>query len=1292
MNLPVNQAKKFKEIQDSITHCLCQDRPLFKRQLQKQLTINSREASLNRLYKAIECSVKCVERRRKSVPVIDFPDLPVSDKREAIGDTIEKNQVTIICGETGSGKTTQLPKICLVLGRGVAGLIGHTQPRRLAAIRVAERIAEELGQSVGESVSYKIRFQAVEHDDSLIKLMTDGILLAEIKSDPYLSHYDTLILDEAHERSLNIDFLLGYLKWLLPRRPDLKLIITSATIDPDRFSRHFDNAPVINVSGRSYPVEMRYRPIEGESGDETDRGLQQAIIDAAAELHRARAGDILVFLSGEREIRETAESLRKHHPDDCEILPLYSRLSAKEQANVFRSHSKRRIVLATNVAETSLTVPGIRCVIDTGVARISRYSHRSKLQRLPVEKISQASANQRSGRCGRVAAGICIRLYSEEDFQLRPEFTEPEIHRTNLASVILQMKLLNLAEITNFPFVEPPEDKMIRGGVRTLQELGALDAEQKLSPLGRQLARFPLDPQLGRMILAAKEDNSLTEVLVIVSALSIQDPRERPLEFAQAADEKHKKFRDEQSDFIGFLNLWGCFQKEKQHLSNSKLRRFCRDHFISYLRMREWQEIHQQLLKVVKGELGFKLNSTTAGYEAIHRSLLAGLITRIGYKSDHSEYLGARNMKFFIHPGSALFKTKPKWIMVSEQVETTRVYGRNVAAIQPEWIEQTAAHLIKHQHYEPHWSKRAGQAMIFERLLLFGLLLNKGRKIPFYKVDPVAARELFIRSALVEQDFDFRASFFKHNRELLETADYEQQKGRRADLVVDEEWLYQFYDARIPETIYSAVNFNEWLKVQQDKVCLKLSIEDITHQKDEQIDVLNFPNHFDCGGVSVALEYRFDPGHLDDGVTAIIPLTQLNQLQAAPFEWLVPGLLREKMIAMIKGLPKSLRRNFVPVPDYVDRCLESLEPGKASLSNALALQLSSFSGMAIEREAWQQDKLPMHLMMNFRLLDENGELLKVSRELNQLKKEFSEIAGERFQVASQSDQQKTGQVEWVFDDLPAKQAMRRHEQEIIGYPALIDEQETVGQRLLDSKEKARIAHHQGVVRLVRLTLKRELKQLMRNASIDAKYEIIYSRLSEHPFCQFEAASGLYDDLQNRLVSELFLSSEIRTESQFKQSITENSPALNRVGYELAELAVKILNNYQSLQEALSHWRDIKMIADDIDSQLRTLLYSGFIRQVPLEQLKHYPRYLKAISMRLDKAVGNLQRDSQNREVVEQFQSLFWASIQEQSINPEAVSFRWLIEELRVSLFAQPLKTATPVSPKRLEKAWQKMSA
>ncbi|MGB1990329.1 MAG: ATP-dependent RNA helicase HrpA, partial [Cycloclasticus pugetii] len=771
-----------REIRALIPNCLTKDRHAFRTQLKRASLKRSLEqqALLDTLAEKVAVSISQVELREGSCPTVNFPDLPISERREEISKLIDKHQVIILCGETGSGKTTQLPKICLELGRGFKGQIGHTQPRRLAAISVAQRIADELKSELGQAVGYKIRFQGKENQQTLVKLMTDGILLAEIKSDPFLSQYDTLILDEAHERSLNIDFLLGYMKWLLPKRPDLKLIVTSATIDPERFSRHFDGAPIINVSGRTYPVEMRYRPV-GVDSQQGDEDIVQGIVNAADELHRERAGDMLVFLSGEREIREAAEALRKHHPAGYDILPLYSRLSSKEQAAIFKPHKKPRIVLATNVAETSLTVPGIRCVIDTGLARISRFSQRSKIQQLPIEAISQASANQRSGRCGREAAGICIRLFSEDDFNQRPEFTEPEILRTNLASVILQMKSLRLADINQFPFLEPPADKMIRSGVRSLHELGALDKNEKLTQIGRRLTHFPLDPQFGRMLLAAEQFQCLDEVLTIVSALSIQDPRERPGDKAKYADEKHKAYQNESSDFLSFLVLWREIQRQKKTLSNNQFRKYCRENFLAYMRIKDWEDIRRQLLDLVKKNLALKINNTQADDDAIHQSLLAGLVTRIGFKHEQAEYLGARNLKFYIHPASTLFKKPPKWLMAAEQVETTRVYGRTVASIKPEWIEKAAGHLIKHHYYEPHWSKKSAQGMVHEQLLLFGLTISKGRKVPLARTEPEQARDMFIRHGLVDRDMVCHAAFFRKNEKLLQEIEYEQQKGRRVD-------------------------------------------------------------------------------------------------------------------------------------------------------------------------------------------------------------------------------------------------------------------------------------------------------------------------------------------------------------------------------------------------------------------------------------------------------------------------------------------------------------------------------
>ena len=841
-----------KQLTQQLPLCLNQDRHVLKRQLDRLRSETQKGKNpveqLNALASRIEKSVAARNKRLASIPPLNFPDLPVTGKKEDIAKLIQENQVVIVCGETGSGKTTQLPKICLSIGRGAAGFIGHTQPRRIAARTVADRIAEELGESIGKSVGFKIRFNDKTHSESLVKLMTDGILLAESQNDPYLNQYDTIIIDEAHERSLNIDFLLGYMKWLLPKRPDLKLIITSATIDPQRFSTHFNHAPIIEVSGRTYPVEMRYRPIEQkEEEDETTDDLQNAILDAVDELYRDLRGDILIFLSGEREIRETTDSLKKHHPTQYEILPLYSKLSVSEQERVFKPKGgKIRIVLATNVAETSLTVPGIRCVIDTGHARISRYSHRSKIQRLPIERISQSSANQRAGRCGRVAEGICIRLYSHDDYLARPEFTEPEIMRTNLSAVILQMTALNLGDIEDFPFLEPPEDKMIRDGKNVLHEVNALDKSGKLTEIGKQLAKFPTDPKLARMLLAAGHEHCLMEVAIIVSALSVQDPREKPADKMQQADAKHVAFRHPESDFLTLLNIWNTFEEQKKHLSNSKLRKYCTENFLSYIRMREWFDIHAQVMQVIKGDLKMHPNTDDAGYEKIHRALLTGLLSNIGFRHEPYEYLGARGLKFFIFPGSGLHKIKPKWIMAAEQVETSKVYARTVARIEPEWIEQCAVHLVKHNYYDPHWAKKSARCMVSERTLLYGLTLQAGRKIPYDHVDPKAAREIFIRSALVDHDYHSNAPFYVANQKLLEEVGMIQHKGRRVDLVEDEQWLYQFYDNKLPPEIVSGVTLDTWRKTAEraNPKILFLTKEDLTREQEEDfVNEWDFPGH-----------------------------------------------------------------------------------------------------------------------------------------------------------------------------------------------------------------------------------------------------------------------------------------------------------------------------------------------------------------------------------------------------------------------------------------------------------------
>lgn len=1245
----------------------------------------------------IERSVQARLARAESVPALNYPDdLPVVAKREDILAAIRAHQVVVICGETGSGKTTQLPKICLEAGRGLSGYIGHTQPRRIAARTVAARIAEELKQPMGQAVGYKVRFQDHTRAESLIKLMTDGILLAETRNDRFLEHYDTLIVDEAHERSLNIDFLLGYLKWLLPKRPDLTLIITSATIDPQRFSRHFNDAPVIEVSGRTYPVDVRFRPVELEESDETDNGEQQAILAAVDELWREQAGDILIFLSGEREIRETAESLRKHHASRCEILPLYSRLSVAEQDKVFKPTGSRRIVLATNVAETSLTVPGIRAVIDTGYARISRYSHRSKLQRLPIEKISQASAKQRAGRCGRIGPGICIRLYSQEDFRNRPEFTDPEILRTNLAAVILQMQSLRLGEIARFPFVEAPDERLIRDGLKTLQELNALDEQRRLTDIGRQLAQLPVDPRLGRMLLAASQEHCLNEVIIIVSALSLPDPRERPAEQAQAADQKHARFRQEQSDFLGFLALWNEFEAQKKHLSRSKLRQWCRDNFLSYLRLQEWHDIHGQIMEVIKGELALKLNQAPGEYPEIHRALLSGLLSNVSLRHDQNEYTGARGTRHFIHPGSALFKPKPKWIMAAEQVETTKVYARTVAKIEPDWIESVGKHLIKSQYYDPHWERKAARAAVHERTLLFGLTIQAGRKIPYENVDAPAARELFIRSALVQMDYDSKAPFFLHNLKLLEEADYLQQKGRRVDLLVDEAWLYRFFDERIPADVVNGVSFETWRKSaeRRNPALLKLTRADITQKEDASLDGLNFPDSLTTGSLQLRLEYRFEPGHEDDGVTAIIPLHLLNQVEPGPFRWLVPGLLREKLIALIKSLPKTWRIHFVPVPEYADRILPMLNFGQGDLLTELSLALRKTGGHSVPVNGFREEALPLHLRMNFVVVDEFNAVIDRSRDLAELQARRSGEARQNFSALARQACLHSGCREWTFGELPMQFEGRHDGLLLYGFPAVVDEGDSVGVQVFDTRAEARQKHPHGLARLFRLALARELKYIKKNLVVNLQAERLYRQLPPHPFLypELQKDRDLREDLLDRLMGALFIEGQpdIRSREAFEQRIRLHQGEMVLKADEMARTALSVLEACAAIQARLKTGKTVAV--PDIEDQMSKLLYAGFWVTTPYLQIRELPRYLKAILNRLEKSAQDPGRDQKQYLELAPFLKKYWPRVQQSGGQwiPEQQPFRWLLEEFRVSLFAQTLKTACPVSAKRLEEAWKQV--
>lgn len=1290
--------EEIRNIVDQIDRCLCWDRHKILQQYRK-LKRNfdqgkETDASFCRLQKQLNRSLSIVERRQLSVPRFGFPDLPVVDKRDEIQQAILDRQVIIVSGETGSGKTTQIPKFCLSVGRGSKGFIGHTQPRRIAARSVATRIAEELNEEVGKSVGYKVRFHDRTKPEALIKLMTDGILLAEIQSDSYLNQYDTLIIDEAHERSLNIDFLLGYLKWLLPKRSEFRVIITSATIDTERFSKHFDLAPVIEVSGRCYPVEARYREFDVDNQDNND--LARAVLAAVDELVHERLGDILVFLSGEQEIREVAKTLTKHLAMNCEVLPLYSRLNVAEQQRIFQAHKTLRIILATNVAETSLTVPGIRCVIDSGFARMSRYSSRSKLQRLPIEKISKASANQRMGRCGRLGAGVCIRLYDEEDFDSRPEFTDPEILRTNLASVILTMKALNLGDIDSFPFIDPPDSRAIRDGIEILQELNAIDSRGKLTDLGYKLSRFPLDPRLGRMIVSADTENCLTEIAIIVAGLSIQDPRERPVEFAQAADESHRAFQSDDSDFLSLLNIWNHFQEQKRHLSNNKLRKYCRKRFLSYRRLVEWQDIEHQLMQVIKGELSLKPNQLPAQYDQIHRALLSGLLGNVGLKGDGSEYQGARHQKFFIHPSSGLFKIKAKWIIAAERVETTKVYARNVAKIDPKWIIEIGAHLVKKDHYQPHWQKKAARVAVFERVSLYGLIVSSGHKIPYENIDAVVAREIFIRSALVNQEYSTNAAFFLFNQSLLESINYLHHKARRMDFVVDEELIYQFYDERIPDYVVNGRSFEKWRQriEKSQPALLKLSADYLENSNASPFEQDQFPDEITVVNTKLRVEYQFSPGDDHDGVTAIVPLPQLNQLSAEAFEWLVPGLLKEKIMSLIKGLPKQLRRSLVPAADYAVRFLQTTSSGKGSLYQAFAAFCSKQAGTEIGADTIAKIEVDRYLNFSYSLVDAKGEVIARSTDLNALKQQYGARARDSFSEFSfQPENQQSGFHDWTFGEVPERVEAVRHDQRFVGYSAITDEGVSVGIRYLDTADEAKIQHRQGLIRLFKLLLAKDIRYLSKQFKSKPLIELGYHQLPTHPFLPPQYSIHYLDDVTTATTVTVFIDGreDIRCKALFEQRLKDGKPRLIETAELIAKNMSEILAAHSTIKKQLNKMPK-DMIHEDISDQLSLLVYRGFLANVTDQKLVDINRYLNAILYRIEKALQDKQRDQSKLEELLPYWKKYWASVKSQNnvslISPETDQFRWSLEEFRVSLFAQALKTAFPISAKRLEKAWQ----
>ena len=1264
------------------------------------------------------------------VPPIDFPEsLPVSGKREEIMRAIREHQVVIVCGETGSGKTTQLPKIALALGRGRgaggSGLIGHTQPRRIAASSVAKRIAEELKTPLGEVVGYKVRFQDRLQPGASVKLMTDGILLAETQTDPLLRAYDTLIIDEAHERSLNIDFLLGYLREVLARRPDLKLIVTSATIDAERFANHFAStrgpAPVIMVSGRMYPVEMRWRPY-----DESKTDLNEAITEAVDEIWRQGPGDVLVFLPGEREIREAAEALRKHHPPGVEILPLFARLSQAEQDRVFEPHGARRIVLATNVAETSLTVPGIRYVIDSGLARVKRYSFRNKVEQLQVEPVSQAAANQRAGRCGRVANGICIRLYDEADFASRPKFSDPEILRSSLAGVILRMKALGLGQVEQFPFIEPPRAKAIADGYALLGELNAVDERNDLTPIGRELAKLPLDPRIGRMILEARDRQALAEVLVIASALSVQDVRDRPMEQAQAADEKHKKFDDDKSEFVGYLKLWTWLEESRgkpgeHRLSNRKHEQLLREHFVSVRRVREWRDIHSQLHTVV-AEQGWRLNGSPATYEQLHLSLLAGLLGNVGVKSDEDDwYLGARGIRFWRHPGAHLSKRPGRWIVAAELVETTRLFGRGLAAIEPQWIPFIAGHLLKKQLLEPHWEKKAAEVIALERATLYGIVVYSNRRVNFGKVDAAAARDIFIRQALVAGEWDTRLPFLAHNQKLVRKVEELEHKSRRQDVLVDEALIHAYYDQHLPPDVVSGHSFERWYREasKAEPKLLWLTQDELMRHEAAGITTDAFPKTLRLGGVDCAVSYLHDPGDPKDGVTVTVPIYALNQVSEERCEWLVPGMLKDKVQALLKSLPQRPRSRLVPLPEFAAEFVELAPFAQGGLVDALLKAVRERTQLAVQRADFKLDMLSPHLFMNFRVVDEHGRQLGTGRQLSTLKAELGGQARSAFQALAAlkgavpvtpdktpAHARKGGSISptapanapapvveaarhtaWTFGELPELMEVRKGGQTLIGFPALIDKGSHVEIEVFDEPDVAAARHRIGLRRLVALQIREPLKYLEKNIPDLQKLAVAYMPL------------GTQEELREQIIDvaldRAFLQDPLPTDERgFKARIEEGRTRLNLIAQEVARLAGSVLTEYAAALRKLKDARAPKDVADDLQAQLQRLMPKRFVALTPYAQLQHFPRYLKGIMLRLDKLRADPVRDAQRLAELRPLEQRYLRRLADLKGQQDArlTEYRWLLEELRISFFAQELRTPQPVSVKRLDKAWAQLSS
>ncbi|EOB3573612.1 ATP-dependent RNA helicase HrpA [Vibrio vulnificus] len=1289
------QANSAASLRKALSQCLIKDRFRLSKRIAGASKINkesARNAVFDEIALDIAKSMMEVEQRSRHQPKIEYPEiLPVSQKKDDIADAIAHHQVVIVAGETGSGKTTQLPKICAELGRGKFGLIGHTQPRRLAARSVANRIAEEMETQLGDFVGYKVRFNDQISENTQIKLMTDGILLAEIQHDRFLNQYDTIIIDEAHERSLNIDFILGYLKELLPRRPDLKVIITSATIDPERFSNHFGGAPIIEVSGRTYPVETRYRPLGGETED--DRDQLEGIFDAVDELCDEGLGDILIFMNGEREIRDTADALAKRKLKDTEIVPLYARLSAGEQNKIFQPHTGRRIVLATNVAETSLTVPGIKYVIDPGTARISRYSYRTKVQRLPIEPVSQASANQRKGRCGRVQEGICIRLYSEDDFNSRPEFTDPEILRTNLASVILQMTALGLGDIEAFPFVEAPDKRNILDGVRLLEELGAInsnakDPKKRLTAVGKQLARLPIDPRLARMVLEAPRLGCLKEVMIIAAALSIQDPRERPSDKQQSADDKHRRFYHEDSDFLTFVNLWNHIQKQQKALSGNQFRRQCKDDYLNYLRVREWQDVYFQIHQSMR-EMEFKLNSEPGSYDAVHSAILTGLLSHIGMKDqEKNEYHGARNARFHIFPGSGLFKKQPKWVMSAELVETSKLWGRIIAKIQPEWIEPLAKHLFKRSHSEPHWSKKQAAVMAYEKVMLYGIPIVPKRLVNYGNIDASVSREIFIRSALVEGDWETKHAFFKKNRKLLLEVEELEHKSRRRDILVDDEELFQFYDQRVGTEVVSGRHFDTWWKQASKKEPELLNFEkemlfkgDASHVTD-----LDYPNFWHQNGLKLKLSYQFEPGDDSDGVTVHIPLPILNQIDPAGFDWQIPGLRHELVVSLIKSLPKTLRKNFVPAPNYADAFLSRVTAMEMPLLDALEKELRRMTGATVLREDWKLDQVPDHLKVTFRAVDERNRKLKEHKDLHELKESLKEKVQETLSKVADDDIEQQGLHTWSFGELPQVYQQKRGGYQVKAFPALVDNKDSVEIKLYETEQEQISAMQAGQRRLILLNVPSPIKYLHANLPNKSKLGLYFN--------PYGKVLDLIDDCiacgVDKLIEE---QGGLVWEPEKFEALKEHVRAeLGDTVVDIAKQVETILTTAFNINKKLKGKIDFTMAfaLSDIKAQIEGLIFKGFATECGWKRLPDILRYMKAIERRMEKLPIDPNKDRLHmlkiESVVKDYKELLNKIPKGLAVPENVKEIRWMIEELRVSFFAQQLGTPYPVSDKRVKNA------